>query len=102
MGDEESEDLSEVTPVGTLEVAPADSSEGWLLRVRIQDELGGRLPEDPSALEQAEEVDLPTFRQQFLLPGRCTAFITVEAETGKARALFEKLLNDMKKNTHPG
>jgi hypothetical protein len=33
LGDEEREDLSEVTSIAMLEIAPSDESDGWLLRV---------------------------------------------------------------------
>ena len=43
LGDEEREDLSEVATIATLEIAPAHASDGWLLTVTVEDEIGPRV-----------------------------------------------------------
>lgn len=79
LGEVESEDISEITAVGVLEVAPLHAADGWLLRVRIEDTRGRRLPEDTPASDQPEEIDLATFQEAFIVPERGTAFVAVAA-----------------------
>lgn len=100
LGDVESEDISEITAVGVLEVAPLHMADGWQLRVRIEDVLGRRLPEDGSASDQPEEIDLATFQEAFIVPDRSTAFVSVDTETDEAWSSFQKLLDEMRANRH--
>ena len=44
LGDEEREDLSEVATVATLEITPAHPSDGWLMTIAVEDEIGPRGP----------------------------------------------------------
>ena len=44
LGDEEREDLSEVATVATLEITPAHPSDGWLMTISVEDEIGPRGP----------------------------------------------------------
>jgi hypothetical protein len=44
LGDEEREDLSEIATVATLEIAPAHPSDGWLMTITVEDEIGPRGP----------------------------------------------------------
>lgn len=100
LSEEEREDLTEVTEIGVLEVAPQHGAEGWVLRVRIEDALGERLPEDAPAPDEPEELDLNNFQKEFVLPGRGTAFVAVDAETPDAWASFQWLLREMQTDKH--
>lgn len=102
LGDEEREDLTEVTTVGILEVAPPHKAEGWLLRVRIEDAIGQRLPDDISASDEPEEIDLEKFWETFIVPQHGTAFVAVDTETVEAWASFQRMLDEMRANRHAG
>jgi len=100
LGEEEVEDLTEVTAVGILEVEPLHKKEGWLLRIRVEDALGTRLPEDVPISDEAKEIDLATFQEEFILPGSGTAFVSAEAQTDEAWSLCQKLLAAIQSNKH--
>jgi hypothetical protein len=42
LGDQEREDLTEIATIATLEIAPVHASDGWLLSVVVEDEVGPR------------------------------------------------------------
>ena len=97
---EEVEDLNDILAIGTLEVRPPVSKNGWMLRIRVEDRIGPRVPEDEDAPEEEEEIDLQTFEADFILPERGTADISLEAEDAHAKASFTRLLNHMLRNEH--
>ena len=43
---EEVEDLNDILAIGTLEVRPPVPKNGWVLRIRVEDRIGPRVPED--------------------------------------------------------
>ncbi len=100
LGEEEREDLTEVTAVGQLEVEPAHSADGWCLRVRIEDALCARTPEDVSVSGEPEEIELSIFHKEFIVPDQGTAFVTVDAETEQAWSAFQPLLHEMERDRH--
>lgn len=100
LGDAERQDLSDVVEVGTLEASQPGA--GWTLRVRIEEPLGDRLPEDEPAPEEAEELDLAAFQQEFFRPERGTAFVELDAEDDAALQRFHGLVNAMRSDRHPG
>lgn len=100
LGKEELEDISEVTAIGTLEIAPLHENEGWLLRIRIEDALGDRLSGEMPSSDEPDEIDLDSFQQEFILPGSGTAFVSADAETPEAWALCQKLLADVQVDRH--
>lgn len=101
LGDEEREDLSEVATVATLEIAPAHASEGWLLTIVVEDELGPRITEDAGA-EADRAVDLATFYREFIRSGRGTATAFAEVENPSADARLTRLLEAIERNgPHP-
>src|SRR5271165_1210538 len=51
---EEADDVSDVFAIGELEVRPRHTTDGWLLRIRVEDRLGSRLPEDEDAPPEEE------------------------------------------------
>ena len=67
---EEGEDLNDILAIGTLEVSPPAAKNGWVLRIRVEDRIGPRLPEDEDAPEGEEELDLQTFEADFIVPER--------------------------------
>ena len=61
-------DLNDVLTIATLEVRPANGKNGWVLRIRVEDRIGPRLPEDEDAPDGEEEIDLQTFEADFIKP----------------------------------
>ncbi len=100
LGDEEMEDLSEITAVGVLEVAPLHAHDGWILRVEVEDELSDRLPEDEDAPDEPEEIDLAAFARLFTERDTGLAFVSVEAENAQAWARCAVLLKDIENDRH--
>ena len=97
---EEGDDLNDILAIGTLEVSPPTPKDGWVLRIRVEDRIGPRLPEDEDAPEGEEELDLQTFEADFIVPERGTAEVSLEAEDTQAKARFTRLLNHMLRNEH--
>jgi len=90
LGDEEREDLREVATVATLEMTPAHASDGWILKVTVEDETGPRVSND-AATEQ--KIDLGTFYHQFIRPGRGTATVSAEVQDPEAERHLNELLD---------
>ena len=89
--------VQEVTAVGSLEVAPADHRESWILRVRVEDELGDRLPIDESAPEAPEEITLDAFWDEFMAPRRGMASIKVSATGQTEKKAFDRFIAKLEK-----
>jgi hypothetical protein len=100
LGEEESEDLNDILSVGVLEVTPAGQKNGWLLRIRVEDRIGPRLPEDKDAPEDEEALDLETFEAEFITPERGAADIVLHAEDHHAKARFTRLFKEMLRDEH--
>ena len=101
LGDEEREDLSEVATVATLEIAPAHPSEGWLMTITVEDEIGPRGPGRGAMVEDDEQIDLETFNSQFIRPERGTATVVAQADDTEAR--LSSLLASIESDRHgPG
>ncbi len=97
---EDAGDLSDVLAVGELEVAPPAARDGWTLRIRVEDRLGPRLPEDGDAPEAEQEIDLATFAADFILPERGIAEVELDAADARAKASFTRLFNRMVIDEH--
>ncbi len=93
LGDEEREDLSEVATVATLEVAPMHASDGWMLRVTVEDEAGPRVPERGSGAAAEQKIDLATFYHQFIRSGRGIATAAAEVQDAAAERRLRRLLD---------
>jgi hypothetical protein len=100
LGDEEREDLSEIATIATLEIAPADVSDGWLLTITIEDEVGPRLPKGAMATAGEQQIDLGTFCKEFIRPGRGNANVIAEVTDPAAKARLTRLLNAIERNRH--
>jgi hypothetical protein len=99
LGDEEREDLSEVATVATLEIAPAHTSDGWLLTVVVENEVAPHVPETSKAVEPEQGIDLGTFYHELIRPGG-TANVTAEVEDQEAEARVTDLLDRIERNYH--
>ena len=100
LGDEEREDLSEVETIATLEIAPARASDGWLVRVVVDDEIGPRLPDRAASIEGEQQIDLGTFYHQFIRSGRGIATATAEVPDAEAEQRLNRLLESISTNRH--
>jgi hypothetical protein len=100
LGDEERDYLSEVGTIATLEIAPAHASEGWLLTVVVEDEAGPRLPDKRPLAAGEEQIDLHTFYNEFIRPGRGIANVEAEVANEAAEALVEQLVASVEENRH--
>ena len=101
LGDEEREDLTEVEMIATLEVKPAHARDSWILKVTVEDEAGPRLSGSQSSLEPEQRIDLNTFYDQFIRPGRGIATATAFAQDAIAEQDLDKLLDSIQVNRHP-
>ena len=100
LGDEEREDLSEVETIATLEISPARASDGWLIKVVVDDEVGPRLPDRDASIEGEQQIDLGTFYRQFIKPGRGVATATAEMLDAEAERRLTHLLDSISTNRH--
>ena len=55
LGDEEREDLSEIAVVASVEIAPGNAADGWLLHIVVEDEIGPRLSKGDATAELMTE-----------------------------------------------
>jgi hypothetical protein len=100
LGDEERENLSETATVATLQIAPADPSDGWLLTIVIEDEIGPGASGEAGTAEEEQEIGVDVFYDEFIRPGRgnASAFVEVEEPAGKAH--LARLINDIEQDRH--
>ncbi|MCK3779412.1 hypothetical protein MZK49_22170 [Ensifer sesbaniae] len=96
LGDEEREDLTEIATVATLEIAPVPASDGWVLTVTVEDEIGPR-----PAGGGMREIDITSFYDQFLRTGRGTASVGAEVDGAEGEARLNRLLDAAATNRHP-
>jgi hypothetical protein len=101
LGDEEREDLSEVDTVATLEVTPTHASDGWSLKVTVEDEAGPRVAAGESSTAPEQQIDLGTFYHQFIRSGRGIATATAEVQDSAAERHLNQLLGAILVNRHP-
>ena len=102
LGDEEREELNDVLEVGVLEVTPPPGAARWTLRLRFEDDVGARLPEDEPVPEGEEAIDLETFYTTFVQPPRGTMEVGVEVESPAAKGAFTRVLNAIRRDRHKG
>ncbi len=100
LGDVEREDLSEIATVATLEIAPAHAGEGWSLTVAVEDELGPRT--DDGGRDGEQRIDLGTFYNEFIRPGRGIANVFADVEGRAGRAKLDRLLATIDKSGRAG
>jgi hypothetical protein len=74
----------------------------WTLRVRVEDDIGPRLPEDEPVPEAEEELDLPTFYEEFIKGDRGIAEVSVDVDSPAAKASFNRVLEAMMTDRHQG
>jgi len=100
LNEDEKEDLSEVSEIGILEVRPRDNLHRWTLRVRVADDIGPRVPEDEPVPEGEEDIDLPTFYEEFIRDNRGIAEVSAEVEGPAAKGSLNRILTAMLTDRH--
>ncbi len=100
LGDEEREELSEVATIATLDIAPAHAGEGWQLTVTVEDEIGPRVSAEGTAPAAEQQIDIGTFYNAFIRPGRGTANVVAEVDGPSARANVARLIETIERNKH--
>lgn len=100
LGDEERADLSEVATVATLQIAPARPSDGWLMTVVVEDEIGPPMPDETVATEAEQEIDVDAFYDEFIRSSRGNATVVAEVEGRAAKARVTRLLANIERNRH--
>jgi len=100
LDDGEEAGLSESCEVGILEVRPRREPHRWVLRIRVEDDIGPRVPEDESVVEEEEEIDLDAFYEEFIKGNRGTAEATAEVDGAAGKASINEFLGAMLKDLH--
>jgi hypothetical protein len=100
LDDGEEEGLSETCEVGVLEVRPRHEPHRWVLRIRVEDDIGPRVPEDEPVPEEEEEIDLGAFYEEFIKGNRGTAEATAEVDSAADKASIDRLLGAMIRDIH--
>ncbi|MGE5157539.1 MAG: hypothetical protein ACM3OF_05260 [Gemmatimonas sp.] len=101
LGDEEREDIHEVATLATLEVTPARRSDGWTLKITVEDETGPRMSAPEAAPAPEQEIDVRTFYHQFIQPSRGVATATAEVRDAAAERHLHRLLDSIRVDRHP-
>ncbi len=101
LGDEERQDLVEAATIGTLEITPAHERDGWQLIVTVEDEAGPRVTGSGIDAGTEQQIDLGTFYNEFIRPGRGVANVVAEVADPSARRRVTRLLAAIEQNRHP-
>jgi hypothetical protein len=88
-----------VATIATLEIAPMHERERWLLTVTVEDEIDPRMPSNGFDLG-TEQIDLGTFYNKFIRPGRGIANVVARADSPSARAKLNYLLSAIERDQH--
>ena len=92
--------MSEIATIASLEISPIHAGDGWRLTVVVEDEAGPRVPEEGAVDEGEEEIDLDTFYDEFIRPGRGSANVIAEVEDSAAERRLAELLGTIERNRH--
>jgi hypothetical protein len=79
---------------------PRKEPSRWTLRVRVADDIGPRTPEEEPVPTEDEEIDLPTFYEEFIAADRGLAEVSAEVEGPTAKANLTRLLDAILENRH--
>jgi hypothetical protein len=96
-GGYEGADVERAIAVGSLEVVPEHHPDSWVLRVRVKDELGDRIPADEDVPEGPEAIGLDQFWDEFMAPGRGMASILVSASGPADKEAFDRFLAELER-----
>ena len=76
----------------------------WKLRltVTVEDEIGPRMPSNGFDLGTERQIDLGTFYNKFIRPGRGIANVVARADSPSATAKLDYLLSAIERDQHVG
>lgn len=102
LGEEAREDVSEIVTLATLKITPARPNDGWSLSVVVEDDLGPSVSEEDVEAEEGEEeeIDIDTFYNEFIVPGRGSANVVAEVKNAVAKQHLSRLLADIVRDRH--
>jgi hypothetical protein len=86
--------------VGLVEVTPRHRPSLWTLRIRAADDIGPGLPDDEPVPAGEEEIDLPTFYEEFIKTDRGLAEVSAEVESPAAKGSLTRVLDAMRQDRH--
>jgi hypothetical protein len=89
-----------VATVATLEIAPMHAYDGWLLTATVEDEIGPQVSAYDRGPEAEQQIDLGTFYNESIRPGRGTANVVAEVGSPAARRDLTRLLEAVERNQH--
>ena len=92
--------MTEVATTATLEIAPAHKRNGWILTVTVEDEIGPRVFPGGTGTEGEQQIDLGTFYNEFIRPGRGIANVVAEFDSPAAKLEVTHLLGSIERNEH--
>jgi hypothetical protein len=98
LDDSDREDLSEVATIATLEIAPPHESDGWILTVTVEDEIGPRTEGNGANAAPERNIDIGTFYNEFIRPGRGSATVIAEVASPAGRRKLTRLLEAIERN----
>ena len=98
----EDAEVASLTTVGILEAKLFGVEDSWVLRVRVEDVVGPHVPEDESVPDLPEEIELDVFDAEFVAPDRGTAYVSLFAETPKAKRAFDRVYAELISDRHSG
>jgi hypothetical protein len=99
----DAEDGMEVlTTVGLLEVSPTSGRAHWVLRLRVEDRIGGHLPDEGSVPDGPEEIGLEDFEACFLAGEDPDATVTVETASATDGGVFQRVMARILTDRHAG
>lgn len=99
LGDEDLEDISDEATVARLEISPAHA-EGWRIVISAEAEIQPIAPEEDSAEDEEEPIDLDAFYTDFVRSPRTTTTISAEAESPEAQAHLERFIHGIETDAH--
>jgi hypothetical protein len=99
-GVSEDAEVAALTTVGILEAKAFGVEDSWVLRVRVEDVVGPHVPEDESVPDLPEEIDLDAFDAEFVAPDRGTTYVTLYADTPKAKKAFDRIFAELITDRH--
>jgi hypothetical protein len=76
------------------------ASDGWLLSVVVEDEVGPRVSNGGTGGEAEQQIDLGTFYKEFIRPGRGNANVIAEVEDPAAKEHLTRLIEAIDTNRH--
>jgi len=93
LDDSDRDDLHDIVEVGSLEVVPRKRRDLWIIRLRVADDAGSRIPDDEPVPEDEENIDLQTLYDEFFRNERGLSELSAEVASDAAREHLEFVLS---------